>query len=80
MAKLTKKDAFAIILEGIKHDFKAFGEALDGLNKKVDTGFKETHQRLDRVETEISLIKIILRGHDDRFQNHETRISNLENT
>ncbi len=67
MAKLTEKDAFAIILEGIRHDFKAFGEGLNGLRDEMRSGFKETHLRIDRVEMEIALIKVILHGHEGRF-------------
>jgi hypothetical protein len=53
---------------------------------KVDTGFREVHLKLDRVETDIAVIKLdisdikrIIPMHDDRLQNHEVRISNLEN-
>lgn len=87
VAKLTRKDAFAIILEDIRSNFKAFGEGLSGLRDDMRSGFKEVHQRLDRVEIDISIIKIdmadvkrTLRVYDDKFPDHEVRISNLENT
>lgn len=87
MAKLTKRDALSVILEEMRHNFKAFGEALIGLSDEMRSGFKEVHQRLDRVELDITIIKIdmadvkrTLHIHDDRFQDHEVRISNLENT
>lgn len=82
-----KKEAFAIILEEIRHNFKAFGEGLNGLRDEMRSGFKEIHKRLDRVEADVMILKIdmgyvkgMLRVHEDRFQNHEVRILNLENS
>lgn len=87
MAKISKRDAYTVVLEEIRHNFKAFGEGLNGLRDEMRSGFKEVHQRLDRVELDISVIKIdmsdvkrTLHIHGDRFQDHEVRISNLENT
>ena len=87
VAKISKRDVYTVVLEEMRSNFKAFGEGLNGLRDEMRSGFKEVHQRLDRVETDIVVMKLdisdikrTLHIYGGRFQDHEDRISALENS
>lgn len=90
--KGTKRDQYTIVLEDIRHDFRAFGEGLQALDQKVEKGFSELRADMSVVKTDIlvlrsdvsvlksdmSDVKKLLQVHDDQLQVHEERISALE--
>jgi len=60
--KMTEKekDYVAVVLEDVNHNFKAFGEVLEGVRKKGDATFEEVgriNERLTSVEMSQTLIR-----------------------
>ena len=45
-----KDSQVAILLEDLRSQFRVFGEGLRALNEKVDKGFLEVNDRIDRFE------------------------------
>lgn len=46
-----KGSQVAILLEDLRSQFRAFGEGLLTLNEKVDRGFLEVNDRIEKMET-----------------------------
>ncbi|HEY4493739.1 MAG TPA: hypothetical protein VJB98_03930 [Candidatus Paceibacterota bacterium] len=75
-----KRDQYTVVLEGLRSDFKLFGEGLGGLHGKVD----KIDTRIGVVETELQIIKgeVALIRHNqitrDEFKLLESRVLRLE--
>ena len=41
------RDQYTVVLEGLRSDFKVFGESLSGLDIKVETSLEKVNQKLD---------------------------------
>lgn len=62
LKKMTEKekDYVAAVLEDVNHNFKAFGEVLEGVRKKSDATFEEVgriNERLTSVEMSQTLMR-----------------------
>lgn len=88
--KGTKRDQYTIVLEGLRSDFRVFGDGLQFLNEKfdkMDGRMGSLEQKVDSIVDDIQIIKTDLRimknklvDHDEELQDHESRIVNLENS
>lgn len=83
--KGTKRDQYTIVLEGIRSDFRAFGEGLQILDQKMERGFSELRSEMSIMKTDIlvlrsdmSDVKKLLHKHNHSLEDHEERITALE--
>jgi tetrahydromethanopterin S-methyltransferase subunit G len=81
------RDQYTVVLEGLRSDFKVFGEDLSLVRDKVDKIDKKADKidvRLERVEGDLTLLKgeVALIRHNqvtrDEFKFLESRVSRLE--
>ena len=56
------RDAVAVLLEDVRHDFKVFGDGLDLLRRQMRSGFKEVRSDIERVESRIGLLETEVRS------------------
>lgn len=72
----------AVLLEGLRSDFRAFKEGLDLLNEKTSHGFEEVWRAINELTNEVregnKFLKAILSEHEDRLHNHENRLTTIE--
>lgn len=63
MKKMTEKekDYVAVVLEDVNHNFKAFGEVLDGVRKKGDATFEEVG-RINEKLTSVEMSQVLMQG------------------
>lgn len=63
LKKMTakEKDYVAVVLEDVNHNFKAFGEVLDGVRKKGDATFEEVGRINERLVS-VEMNQVLMRG------------------
>jgi hypothetical protein len=54
--------AFTVVLEEVRSQFKVFGEALGSLSEKVDRGFEQVDRRFEKIEHRLDGIDVRLDG------------------
>lgn len=75
-----KRDQYTVVLEGLRSNFKIFGESLGGVHQKVD----KLDKRVDSINADMQIIKgeIALIRHNqitrDEFKFLESRVLRLE--
>ena len=69
--------AFAVVLEGVRSDFKVFGESLAAFRDEVRCELQDVHRqfqgvhgRLERVEHELVLLKEVALEHGRELKEH----------
>ena len=72
-----KKDQYTVVLENLRSDFKVFDEALMGMNKKMDAGFKRIDERLDNHDKKFIKIANRFDDIDDRFDSHSEMLAKI---
>jgi len=85
--KSTKRDQYTIILEGIRSDFRVFGDGLKTVDTKVDildTKVNTINEQVGRLTVDMEFVKselAIIRHNQvtrDEFKLLETRVARLE--
>lgn len=63
LKKMTEKekDYVTAVLEDVNHNFKAFGEVLEGVRKKGDATFEEAGRINERL-TSVEMSQILMQG------------------
>lgn len=69
--EFSKDREFSVILEGLRSDFRVFGEGLSGLQDRVGAVEREVSGMSQFLQAYVDL-------HDNRLNNHEHRIVALE--
>lgn len=70
--------AFAVVLEGVRSDFKAFGEALSGFRDETLGRFDRMDRRLDEHDRRFDKIDQRFDEHDSRFGQQESRFDRID--
>jgi chromosome segregation ATPase len=76
--KPTAESQFTLVLEDLRGQFKAFGEALRGLSEQVDRRFEAADKRFDSIERQLGLLTDAVRTHSKALQSIETRLDEHE--
>ncbi|HEY8088572.1 MAG TPA: hypothetical protein VIF09_12025 [Polyangiaceae bacterium] len=86
MAARKKKDerngngarAFAVLVEDLRGQFRAFGERLEGIDERMTTGFARIDGRLDGIDGRLDGIDGRLDGIDGRLDGVDGRLDRVE--
>ncbi|HBF35933.1 MAG TPA: hypothetical protein DDW50_01275 [Firmicutes bacterium] len=70
--KIMDDHKVAVLLEDLMSQIRTFGEGLQQLNDKVDTGFGTINNRMDKLETRIDRIEA------NNRQDHQQIIQAIE--
>lgn len=75
LKKMTEKekDYVAVVLEDVNHNFKAFGEVLDGVRKKGDATFEEVG-RINEKLTSVEMSQVLMQGDTKQLKAITVRI------
>lgn len=80
-AHQKERDAYTVVLENIRSDFKAFGEALKLNREQANRRFDRIEQRLkglDRIESRVVSIEVRLDKIEARLDKIELRLTRIE--
>jgi archaellum component FlaC len=70
--------AFTVVLEEVRSQFKVFGEALESLSEKVDRGFEQVDRRFEQVDRRFEKIEHRLDGIDVRLDGIDVRLDGID--
>jgi archaellum component FlaC len=76
------RQAFTVVLEDLRSQFKVFGEALSGVDARVrsmDARLGAVENRLGAVENRLGAVENRLGNVENRLGNVENRLGNVEN-
>lgn len=87
-----KDREFSVVLEGLRSDFRAFGEGLSIVHRRADETNKridETNNRIDNTNKQLKelthsfldfsdFMKQMLQEHEQWLKNHEVRLKQVE--
>lgn len=74
---MVKADYIAVVLEDMNAKFDLILEIVRPLTP-LPQQMRELSEKVDRVETEIGVIKKVIRQHSDSLRDHKDRLCQLE--
>lgn len=80
MEENKEEKRFEVLLEAIQSDFKAFGESLELLSRKVGEGFGVINKKFDRVDEKLIRIeaKIDNKADQEKLDSLRNKVIELE--
>jgi archaellum component FlaC len=70
--------AFAVLVEDLRGQFRAFGERLEGIDERMTTGFARIDGRLDGIDGRLDGIDGRLDGIDGRLDGIDGRLDGID--